>query len=334
MTIIARLSISFSAALIAISTATDTLASDLESPLVAYRSGKKTQALELLQRQLTTQPKDIQLLLLKGVILAESGKIQEARLIFQNLVKEYPSLPEPRNNLAQIYLAEGDLDNARAMLEMALKSNPSYAIIYENLIDIYSQLASQSFARATNRNPKVKEIQPKLRLISEVLTLPPASVSAERQIAHVGDTKSTPANTTRAEQARRIDTSSATSEPSTTMEKSIDDLPGVRQAVESWRRAWSARDMKSYLGSYTPGYTPNSKMTHEQWVEERTARIATRKRIDIELSDLHMQPIQKDSVAVRFVQRYRSDMHNSQTRKELVLILQGDRWLIASERTI
>ncbi len=334
MTLIARLSISFSAALIAVSTATETLASDFESALAAYRSGKKTQALELLQRQLNTEPKDIQLLLLKGVILAESGKTQEARLIFQNLVKEYPSLPEPRNNLALLYAAEGDLDNARATLEMALRSNPSYAVIYENLIEIYSQLASQSFARATNRNPKAKEVQPKLRLISEVLTLPPGSASGERRIAQIENAKSDPPNATRVEQAHRINTSSTPSEPSTTTEASTDNLPGVRQAVESWRRAWSARDMKSYLSSYIPGYTPNGRMTHEQWIEERKARIETRKHIDIELSDLHIRQIQKDKVAVRFVQHYRSDIQKSQTRKELVLILQGDRWLIASERTV
>ncbi|MDM7457650.1 MAG: tetratricopeptide repeat protein [Tepidimonas sp.] len=333
MTFIARLSISFGAALIAISAATVVLASDHESPLAAYRSGKKTQALELLQRQLVTQPKDFQLLLLKGVILAESGKTKEARNIFLNLIKEYPSLPEPRNNLAQIYAAEGDLDNARAMLEMALRSNQSCDIIYENLIDVYSQLASQSFARATNQNPKVKEVRPKLRLIDEALTLPPGSVSAEMKIARVEEAKSSQANTTSAEQARRIDTSAVPAAQSTAREKNTDALPGVRQAVESWRRAWSARDMKAYISSYIPGYTPNSKLTHEKWVEERTARIATRQRIDIELIDLHIQPIQPDKVAVRFVQRYRSDVHESQTRKELVLILQGDRWLIASERT-
>ena len=39
---------------------------------------------------------------------------------FEQLTEDFPELPEPYNNLAVLYAADGQLDRARAALELAL----------------------------------------------------------------------------------------------------------------------------------------------------------------------------------------------------------------------
>ncbi|TSE20530.1 Beta-barrel assembly-enhancing protease [Tepidimonas alkaliphilus] len=305
-------------------------ASTPEAALAAYRSGKSTQALSMLEEQLAANPKDPQLLLLKGVILAETGRSKDARTIFQNLIVDHPQLPEPYNNLAVLYAADGDFDKARAVLEMAIKTNPSYATAYENLGDIYAKLASQSYARALNLQPK-KELQPKLRLINQVVALTPAATAPAAAAAPASASGSSAA----AAPAANPPTPAPAPTAKPTSPTSGDNVEqAVREALEQWRRAWSARDIQAYVESYVPRYTPKNGMSHEQWVNERTARIVPRKRIEVELSDVQIQPRNDGSVAVRFVQQYRSDSLDNRTRKELVLTQQGGRWLIASERTL
>jgi tetratricopeptide (TPR) repeat protein len=63
---------------------------------------------------------------LKGLILTEQNKSAEAINIFTKLTDDYPELPEPYNNLAVLYAASGQYDKARASLEMAIRTNPTW----------------------------------------------------------------------------------------------------------------------------------------------------------------------------------------------------------------
>src|SRR3989344_173131 len=114
-------------------------------------------------------PRDPQLRFLRGVAQADSGKPADAITTFTKLTEEYPELPEPYNNLAVLYANQNQLDKARTALEMAIRTNPSYATAHENLGDIYAKLASQAYNKAlqldaTNAN----SVKPKLALIREL----------------------------------------------------------------------------------------------------------------------------------------------------------------------
>lgn len=302
-----------------------------EAALAAYRNGKPAEALAILDEQLTSQPRDPQLLLLKGVVLAETGRGKEARSIFQNLIVDHPQLPEPYNNLAVLYAAEGDFDKARTVLEMAIKTNPSYATAYENLGDVYAKLASESYARALNLQPR-KELQPKLRLINQVVALTPASAAPAPAAAPLP----APSSGTGSTVTSVASTSSAAGPSAAAQAGKADEslVEEARQAVDRWRQAWSAKDIQAYIDSYVPGYTPAKGTSHAQWVNERTSRIVPRKRIEVEVSDLQVRARPDGSLQVRFLQHYRSDALDNRTRKELVLVRQDSRWLIASERTL
>jgi tetratricopeptide (TPR) repeat protein len=80
--------------------------------------------------------------------LRDAGKLDAAMGILLQLNQEYPELPEPYNNLAVIYAKQNQWEKARAALEMAIRTNPNYAAAYENLADVYTQLAAQARAKA------------------------------------------------------------------------------------------------------------------------------------------------------------------------------------------
>jgi tetratricopeptide (TPR) repeat protein len=92
--------------------------------------------------------------------------------IFRQLNQDYPELPEPYNNLAVLYAGQGDLDKARIALEMAIRTNPSYAAAHENLGDVLLQLASQSYAKGLQYEPRSASIPNKLALIRNLLSPP------------------------------------------------------------------------------------------------------------------------------------------------------------------
>lgn len=129
-----------------------------------------SQALEQVDKYLAGKPKDAQGRFLKGVVLTEMNRQNEAAGIFTKLTEDYPELPEPWNNLAVIYAQQQQYDKARTSLEMAIRTHPSYATAHENLGDIYVRLASQAYARALQLDSSNAGIQSKLTLLRELLT--------------------------------------------------------------------------------------------------------------------------------------------------------------------
>jgi ketosteroid isomerase-like protein len=135
------------------------------------KKGKKEQALEQIDAYLSSQPKDAwgrnitQMRFLKGTLLAEQKRTGEAIQIFLKLTQDYPDLPEPYNNLAVLYAAKGHPEEARAVLEKALRTDPAYATAYRNLNEIYAQLASQAYDHTLQAS---KGGQPAPALIKEL----------------------------------------------------------------------------------------------------------------------------------------------------------------------
>lgn len=135
-----------------------------------FAAGQSTEAFERLDRALAARPRDPQLRFQKGVMLAELQRGDEAVAVFTELSIDYPELPEPYNNLAVIQAARGDLDQARASLEAALRAQPGYAVAHQNLGDIYAQLARRSYMQALQLDPSNRSIPPKLATLRDIVT--------------------------------------------------------------------------------------------------------------------------------------------------------------------
>jgi tetratricopeptide (TPR) repeat protein len=139
------------------------------------RSGKQNEAMAKVDAYLSTKPTDPQMRFLKGVIERNLGKQTEAIATFTKLTQDYPELPEPYNNLAVLYAGQNQLDKARSALEMAIRTNPSYATAHENLGDIYARLAIQAYSQAVQLDANNTAVPPKLALIRQVLQPKPKS---------------------------------------------------------------------------------------------------------------------------------------------------------------
>jgi tetratricopeptide (TPR) repeat protein len=93
-----------------------------------------------------------------------SAQTDKAVMLYQDLIKDNPDLPEPRNNLAMIYLAQGDYDRASQLLVEALNTSPSYAIAYDNLSQIYKGIASEAYRRAVSESGEPAKYTHKIEL--------------------------------------------------------------------------------------------------------------------------------------------------------------------------
>lgn len=313
------------------------------------RSGKFSEALTKADQYLAAKPRDPQMRFLKGVIQTESGKPTEAIATFLRLTEDYPELPEPYNNLAVLYAGQSQYDKARAALEMAIRTNPSYATAHENLGDVYAKLASQAYSKALQLDSSNTGVQPKLGLIRDLfapgakgvrpaapaaaspaaatkvpalVVKPPASVPVAPAPAVVAAAPVKPAVVAAAPAAVP---QPAPASPSAA-EKDVD------AAVRAWAAAWSSKDMGRYLAAYGKEFDPPGDQSRKTWEEDRRSRIVGKSRISVTLNNLEIQVSGNKAVA-KFRQDYRADALNVSSRKTLDLVKAGDRWVIVKEST-
>jgi tetratricopeptide (TPR) repeat protein len=148
-------------------------ADDLLDVQALVKQGNLTQATERLNAYLSKNPKDARGRFLRGLILTEQKRPAEAIKVFTALTEDYPELPEPYNNLAVLYAAQGQFDRARQMLELAIRTHPSYATAHENLGDIYAKMASEAYDKALQLDRSNGSVQTKLELIRELFSSNP-----------------------------------------------------------------------------------------------------------------------------------------------------------------
>jgi tetratricopeptide (TPR) repeat protein len=129
------------------------------------RGGQYAEALSKADAFLGKNPRDAQMRFLKGVLLTEQNKTAEAIVVFTKLTEDFPKLPEPYNNLAVLYAAAGQYDKARAALDAAIRTNPTYATAYENLGDVHAKMASQAYDKALQLDSGNSAAKSKLTMV-------------------------------------------------------------------------------------------------------------------------------------------------------------------------
>jgi tetratricopeptide (TPR) repeat protein len=309
------------------------------------RAGKFAEALGRADQFLSTQPKDPQMRFIRGVIQRDSGKVTEAIVTFTRLTEDYPELPEPYNNLAVLYASQSQFDKARNALEMAIRTNPSYATAHENLGDIYAKLASQAYNKALQLDTGNQAVPPKLALIREIFGMPKATTPAPPSpAAPVAAAPIAPAAPLPAKNAA---TNSVVASPTPVPAVTIpapkplatpvapppDVGPVAKEievAVADWASAWSARDVKAYLASYGKDFTPPGSMGRKAWEDERTARISSKATISVKVDKLRVT-VNGNRATANFRQDYKSGSLAINNSKTLEFAKVGDRWFIVKE---
>lgn len=324
-------------------------ASDVQKLMAA---GKPAEALQKADQFLASKPRDPMMRFLRGISLSQLGKTSDAISAFTKLTEDYPDLPEPFNNLAVLYAQQGQYDKARTSLEMAIRTNPSYATAYENLGDVYAKLASQAYSKALQIDTR-SAVAPKLAMIRELFpkdhtlgattgstavaaaTPTTSSAAAPAAVKPAPTPAAQPSVKPEAKVTAKAETKVAETKPADT--KTADtkvaatnaDQREVEAAIRAWSVAWSHKDMDRYYAAYVRNYAP-SGMTHKAWAAERRARIVGKRSITLNISDLRVT-VSGDKASAQFLQEYQSGTIHINGHKSLELVRSGGNWLIAKE---
>jgi ketosteroid isomerase-like protein len=318
--------------------------------------GEYERALTRVEAYLKERPKDARGRFLKGLILVEQKKIDDAIAVFTDLTRDFPELPEPHNNLAVLYANQGQYDKARSALEMAIRTHPSYATAHENLGDVYAKMASQAYGKALQLDRGNRAAQTKLNLIRELFssaapspkaaatTGMPAETLATKPAAIAAGTKpaglvasAPPAVSAVPAPAPRATAAKPAVEPAPPAKAAAkmpprDDPQPVLQVVDRWARAWSDNDVAAYLAHYAPDFEPPRGLSRAAWEAQRRSRIAKPRKIEVTIDAPKAVFTGEDRVKVTFRQHYRSDTLNLSGTKTLVMVKQGEKWLIKREQ--
>lgn len=323
------------------------------------RNGKFADAVVKADQFLVTKPRDAQMRFFKGVALTEQNKSAEAIALYIKMSEDFPEIPEPYNNLAVLYASAGQYDKARASLEMAIRTNPSYSTAHENLGDVYSKLAQASYGKALSIEQSNAGAQTKLTIIREMFSAKGTPVAAPVAVAMarpapppmVAAPVAPPAAVRPAPVAPAVAAPAVAAPavvaaaPAASMAKpavappvasppapaaSADEKAVVITAVQNWAAAWSNKDVKGYLAAYAKDFTPASGGSRSAWETERRARIEGKGRIEVKVSQPEVT-IVGDTATIRFRQEYDSDRLSTSSRKTLVLAKAPTGWQIKQE---
>lgn len=337
-------------------------AEDRDEATRLYKAGKFDAALAKVNGFLATQPKDPQGRFMKGLILTEQRKATEAIQVFTGLTEDFPELPEPYNNLAVLYASQGNYDKAKAALELAIHTHPSYATAHENLGDIYAQLARRAYDKALQLDKNNTAAQAKLAMVKDLFIAPKSPLSAAAtpattapaQVASAAPAKPAPAKSEPAKaeapaskpitqatakvaapepaKPAPVEPAKAAAQPAKQPAQAASGADAdIAAAVDAWAKAWSDKNVSGYLAAYAPDFETPDGLKRSVWEQQRRERIERPKSISVTVK-INKVSISGAEATVQLRQTYRSDSLKTGSNKTLKLIKAGDKWLIRQER--
>lgn len=326
-----------------------TQADEISAIKQQVKQGNTDAALKRVNAYLNASPQNVQALFVKGLILAEQKRDEDAIRIFTEITQKHPGLPEPYNNLAVLYANQGEYDKAKRALEAALNTNSSYATAHENLGDIYAQMASEAYGKALELNGTSKRPQTRLALISDIArpTERPVLVADNHvQSKNTIAKPITPAKTSTAtlpirpaQPAKTAEVKAApakqaeTSVPAENTDSTAADEKTITANVKQWAKAWAAQDVEKYLASYASTFEPAGGESRSDWEKLRRERVSAPASIRVDLSNLKVMLDDEKTARVKFRQAYRTGRATMRTDKLLIMKKSDGNWLIQQELT-
>ena len=303
------------------------------------KSGQWPEAMQKADSYLAQHPKDAQMRFFKGLILTEQNKTNEAIAVFSKLTDDYPDLPEPYNNLAVLFASTNQYDKARAALEMAIRTNPTYGTAHENLGDVYAKLASQAYDKALQLDSGNSGAKVKLTLIRSLIgnttggtnpkTAPAVSKVKPAGVAALPATTPPPATVTATTTAENKAESGKPAAKTTANNQNVEE---ILKMVDAWANAWSNKDTSGYLAFYARDFQLPGGVSRKSWADERRLRIESKGHINVKVETPKVS-LDGSTATVKFRQIYSSDRLKANSRKTLILVKQDGKWQIKTERT-
>lgn len=289
--------------------------------------------------QLQAQRSDPELQFLKCVVQANQKQVPQAIGCFTELVKARPDMVEAYNNLGVLHASQGRHEEAKQWFDNGLRRVPALWTVHQNILNLQADLARKAYARALQIEVPVVEPQAKLSFLAATSSVVLASAAPqESNVANAPGTKSpmqapspVPVASAPVKTAPEVKTMvSASNAPKPKLDE---NQSLVQQALKTWAKAWSDKNLPAYFGAYSSAFTPGKGVSHASWQAERTARIAGRQFIRVAVSNVTFE-VKNEGIAARFTQSYESDNLVNSNRKRLDFVLENGHWRIVRETVI
>lgn len=256
------------------------------------------------EQLLRENPRDLRARFLTAYAYQSNAQTDQAIALYQEIIDENPALPEPYNNLAIIYLAQGDYDRASQALVDAINTHSSYATAYENLSRVYKGIASEAYRRAVNESSEPSKYTHNIELavISKLEFLDQGRVTED-------------------------------SETEQTLITFANQETLLIEQVKRWAQAWSNKDFAAYTSFYDSQHVADFR-THEAWVAHRRKRIMRPGSIKIEVSNIQVKWRSENRAIIDFKQVFDSPGYSDRVRKRLGFNRLGTEWKITEERVL
>jgi tetratricopeptide (TPR) repeat protein len=285
---------------------------------------------------------------LQCVVLAQQAATKKAMACFQQWNREHPEVPEAYNNIGVLYAGMGMQVEARKWFESGLKQQQAYFSLYQNLLNLQSEMTRHAYASALQLDMSKTTAQAKLGLLGRITSVPdqvlsvvsaPAMDKPVLSAANPSSALNTPGPVVSALPGPKPalaapKSAPASPEPGQALDPAavLAQQSRIREAVLAWSAAWAQKDFETYIKAYAPGFSPGGQMSLAAWEEQRRLRILSKKQIQIELGQMKIQMAGVNSKAmVTFVQKYESGAVVTVSRKTLEMVEEKGTWLISRE---
>ena len=269
---------------------------------------------------LRQHPDNIQAQFLTAVAFQHNDQPDIAERYYLQLIETNPELPEPRNNLAMIYMNQGKYDQSIDLLITSLKTHPAYATAWQNLNLLYQGLASEAYRKALSKEKNPRGVMDKIQL------------SALSSLHNVSTPISKPP-------VKPIEVAQV--EPAATIIKKAVEIKKPAQypieefiePLQNWATAWSQKKFNDYIQAYSKNYK-GGKSSHQKWVEYRRSRILKPGSIQVQLSKFEIRSQNSSRAIIDFHQSFKSPTYRDKVVKRVRMTHINGQWKITRETTI
>ena len=250
--------------------------------------------------KLSSDPNDLNTLILKGILITKSESPQEGLNFFLDLEIKFKSTPEVLNNIGVIYSMVGNTGKAIDYFEKAIKSKQFSNDAFTNLRNSLARIASDTYSKALNIK-KEKSSLDQLFFSYEL-----SSKETKLAINENNTIENLP------------------------KEKKLISKKIAVDLINKWVSAWTNNDFISYKNSYTNDFKGRF-LTHQGWLDNREPRVKYSKNIVIKINNLQITEQSDDKFKVSFIQDYSSNVIKSVGTKTLEFILIDKVYKISNE---
>jgi len=279
-----------------------------------------------------------------AVLYAQQKQYDKARTALEMAIRTHPSYAIAYENLGDVYakLASQAYDKALQLDNSNSATQNKLALIRDLITtsgkgNVKPQLPTTAAAPAPVAPVAPAPVAP---VAAKPATPTPATANATIVASTPGAAAATPpakaapapvAAATPAPAATPTPTPTPTPAPAAPVKAANSASDDITKVMTAWADAWSRKDMRAYLNTYSHDFETPKGMNRKAWEQEREQRIAGKGgKISVSF-DTPQITVNGDKATAKFRQHYKATGLSSSTTKTLVFVRSGNKWQIKEE---